>query len=55
MTGNKKFFLSAVSSEFASYRSLLAGDLRRPNLDVAVQEDFAVLGRVRKKGGGKRG
>ncbi|HYF36627.1 MAG TPA: NACHT domain-containing protein, partial [Prosthecobacter sp.] len=40
----KKLFLSAVSSEFESYRQLLAGDLKRPTLDVAVQEDFGVLG-----------
>ncbi len=41
---NKKLFLSAVSSEFESYRRLLAGDLKRPTLDVAVQEDFVVTG-----------
>jgi len=40
---NKKLFLSAVSSEFESYRRLLADDLKRPTLDVAVQEDFGVL------------
>jgi tetratricopeptide (TPR) repeat protein len=39
-----KLFLSAVSTEFESYRQLLAGDLKRPTLDVAVQEDFGVLG-----------
>ena len=44
MPGNKKLFLSAVSSEFISYRNLLAADLKRPNLDVAVQEDFVVTG-----------
>jgi hypothetical protein len=44
MSANKKLFLSAVSSEFSSYRNLLAGDLNRPNLDVAVQEDFVVTG-----------
>jgi hypothetical protein len=44
MNGNKKLFLSAVSSEFESYRQLLAGDLKRPTLDVAVQEDFIVSG-----------
>ena len=44
MSGNKKLFLSAVSSEFVSYRNLLAADLKRPNLDVAVQEDFVVTG-----------
>jgi hypothetical protein len=42
--GNKKLFLSAVSSEFNSYRTLLASDLKRPSLDVAVQEDFVVTG-----------
>ena len=44
MRGNKKLFLSAVSSELVSYRNLLAEDLKRPNLDVAVQEDFVVGG-----------
>ncbi|MGH8487720.1 MAG: NACHT domain-containing protein [Gammaproteobacteria bacterium] len=44
MRGNKKLFLSAVSSEFVSYRNLLAADLERPNLNVAVQEDFVVTG-----------
>ena len=44
MRGNKKLFLSAVSSEFASHRNLLAADLKRPDLDVAVQEDFVVTG-----------
>ena len=42
--GSKKLFLSAVSSEFVSHRDLLAADLKRPNLDVAVQEDFVVTG-----------
>lgn len=42
--GPKKLFLSAVSSEFESYRQLLASDLKRPALDVAVQEDFIVSG-----------
>ena len=41
---NRKLFLSAVSSEFESYRQLLAGDLKRPTLDVAMQEDFVVSG-----------
>jgi len=41
---NKKLFLSAVSSEFESHRRLLTGDLKRPTLDVAVQEDFIVSG-----------
>ena len=44
MPVNKKLFLSAVSSEFIAYRTLLAQDLKRPNLDVAVQEDFIVTG-----------
>jgi hypothetical protein len=42
--GNKKLFLSAVSREFLSYRELLTGDLKRPTLEVAVQEDFIVTG-----------
>ncbi len=44
MPGNKKLFLSAVSREFLAYRDLLTGDLKRPTLDVAVQEDFIVTG-----------
>ena len=44
MHANKKLFLSAVSNEFLSYRNLLAADLKRPNLDIAVQEDFVVTG-----------
>jgi hypothetical protein len=44
MSGNKKLFLSAVSSEFVSYRNLLAAYLKRPDLEVAVQEDFVVTG-----------
>jgi hypothetical protein len=39
-----KLFLSCVSSEFAVHRTLLGGDLKRPDLDVAVQEDFIVTG-----------
>jgi hypothetical protein len=42
--GNKKLFLSAVSGEFLACRELLTGDLKRPLLDVAVQEDFVVTG-----------
>jgi hypothetical protein len=42
--GNKKLFLSAVSREFRACRELLTGDLKRPLLDVAVQEDFIVTG-----------
>jgi hypothetical protein len=41
---NKKLFLSAVSAEFERYRQLLATDLKRPGLDVAVQEDFITTG-----------
>ena len=41
---NKKLFLSAVNSEFEAYRQLLAGDLHRPTLDVAVEEDFITAG-----------
>jgi hypothetical protein len=44
MIGNKKLFISAVSSEFVSYRELLRKDLKRPNLDIAVQEDFITSG-----------
>ena len=44
MPGNKKLFLSAVSLEFLAYRTLLTGDLKRPTLDVAVQEDFICTG-----------
>jgi hypothetical protein len=46
MSDNKKLFLSAVTSEFVSYRDLLAADLKLPNLDVAVQENFVVGGRT---------
>src|SRR5260370_38555697 len=35
-----QLFLSTVSSEFRSYRLLLADDLKRPNLEVKSQEDF---------------
>jgi hypothetical protein len=41
---SKKLFLSTVSSEFLAYRELLTDDLKRPHLDVAVQEDFIVTG-----------
>lgn len=44
ISGNKKLFLSAVSSEFKSYRELLTRDLKRPTLDVVGQEDFLVSG-----------
>lgn len=37
-------FLSAVSSEFRSYRDSLRHDLDRPNLTVKVQEDFIATG-----------
>jgi hypothetical protein len=43
----KKFlriFLSTVSSEFRSYRDLLAADLKGPNLEVTFQDDFINLG-----------
>jgi hypothetical protein len=43
-SSNRKLFLSAVSSEFESYRELLTDDLKRPTLDVAVQENFLVSG-----------
>ncbi len=38
----KRVFISAVGSEFESYRLLLQADLGRPTLDVAIQEDFVV-------------
>ena len=41
---NKKLFLSAVTVEFAPHRDLLARDLARPTLDVAVQERFVTGG-----------
>jgi tetratricopeptide (TPR) repeat protein len=44
MTRHVKLFLSCVSGEFAAHRALLAGDLKRPDLDVAVQENFVVSG-----------
>jgi hypothetical protein len=37
---HKRIFLSAVSTEFRSYRTLLADDLKRPNLEVKTQEDI---------------
>jgi tetratricopeptide (TPR) repeat protein len=42
--GNRKLFLSAVSREFLGCRELLARDLKRPLLDIGVQEDFIVTG-----------
>jgi hypothetical protein len=39
-----KLFLSCVSREFGSYRTLLTKDLRRAKVDVRVQEDFGVAG-----------
>jgi tetratricopeptide (TPR) repeat protein len=44
MTRHVKLFLSCVSSEFAAHRKLLGDDLKRPDLDVAVQEQFVVSG-----------
>ncbi|MEK6258167.1 MAG: hypothetical protein AABP62_06060 [Planctomycetota bacterium] len=38
-----KLFLSAVSSEFVSYRNLLAGDLHRPNLELKEQDEIERL------------
>jgi hypothetical protein len=40
----RSLFLSCVTSEFGSYRELLTGDLKRPTLEVKVQEDFVVSG-----------
>jgi hypothetical protein len=39
-----KLFLSGVSGEFGSHRSLLAADLARPDLDIALQDEFIVAG-----------
>ena len=39
-----RIFLSAVSAEFRSYRDALRRDLTRPNVTVAVQEDFIATG-----------
>ena len=39
-----RVFLSCVSSEFESYRTLLTHDLRRAGVDLRVQEDFGVAG-----------
>lgn len=39
-----QIFLSTVSAEFRSYRDRLRHDLTRPNVSVAVQEDFIVTG-----------
>src|ERR1700678_2534115 len=39
-----KVFLSTVSDEFRSYRDQLRADLRRHNVEVAVQETFKDLG-----------
>ena len=39
-----QLFLSTVSAEFRSYRDALSGDLVRPNVSVAVQEDFIATG-----------
>ena len=39
-----QIFLSTVSAEFRDYRDALRHDLTRPNVSVAVQEDFIVTG-----------
>jgi len=39
-----QIFLSTVTAEFRSYRDRLRRDLTRPNVSVAVQEDFIVTG-----------
>ena len=44
VSGSKKLLLSAVTCEFLAYRELLSQYLKRPELDVAVQEDFVVTG-----------
>ncbi len=39
-----QIFLSTVSAEFRSYRDALRRYLTRPNVSVAVQEDFVATG-----------
>ena len=39
-----QIFLSTVSAEFGSYRDALRRDLTRPNVSVAVQENFIATG-----------
>src|SRR5215468_10638240 len=39
-----ELFLSTVSDEFRSYRDSLRDKLKRPNVDVHVQEDFIATG-----------
>jgi tetratricopeptide (TPR) repeat protein len=39
-----ELFLSAVSDEFRSYRDSLKARLKRPNVDIHVQEDFIATG-----------
>jgi hypothetical protein len=41
---HKRLFFSCATSEFGSYRELLTDDLKRPTLEVKVQEDFTVTG-----------
>src|SRR5262245_61293173 len=39
-----ELFLSTVSDEFRSYRDSLRDKLKRPNVDIHVQEDFIATG-----------
>src|SRR5215813_12872067 len=39
-----ELFLSAVSDEFRTYRDFLRQALKRPNVDIHVQEDFIATG-----------
>jgi hypothetical protein len=39
-----ELFLSTVSDEFRSYRDSLGNKLKRPNVDIHVQEDFIATG-----------
>ena len=41
---NVQIFLSTVSAGLRSYRDALRRDLTRPNVAVAVQEDFIATG-----------
>jgi len=41
---HRRLFLSCATSELGSYRELLTDDLKRPTLEIKVQEDFVVAG-----------
>src|SRR5262245_19663838 len=41
---SRRLFISCVSSEFEPHRKLLAHDLKHPDIEIKVQEDFLVSG-----------